>query len=119
MELRLIQNVRELEIWVRYPSGIFATGGSRIRQFLELSKPERLKWFGWILALLQISSLRRVRMSESLCAHDGGSWKQERGSSWLSCKFIPPEVVSEAFAKAGVELEIMVLDEMAAYHGMH
>lgn len=111
-------NIRELEIWFRYPSGMFATGGTKMRQFQELSEPERLKWFGWILALLQLRSLRRVRMTESLCAHDGGGCKQER-SSWPSCKFIMPEVVSETFGKAGVDLEITVLDRVAVYHGMH
>ncbi|KAI4943608.1 hypothetical protein J4E91_009245 [Alternaria rosae] len=41
-------NVRELEIWFKYPSGIFATGGLKMPQFQELSEQERLKWFAYV-----------------------------------------------------------------------
>jgi hypothetical protein len=110
-------NVRHLELWFEYPSGIFAVGGPSMRQFQELGEPKRVRYFDWILSLLQLRSLRQVRMSEGLC-FDDKHWPQKSGDRSMY-KFVPPDVVSSAFCKAGVELEIEGLDSKGVYHGMY
>jgi hypothetical protein len=101
-------NLQELELSFQYPSGVFATSGRHMRDFQGLSEHEQLQSFDWILALLQLQSLRRVRIVETLCAH---LWVNMRGAGdWPTSKYTPPAMVSEAFLVAGTELEIQLLE---------
>jgi hypothetical protein len=102
-------NLLTLELWFKYPSGIFAAGGPFMRQFQELSGLERVRYFDWMVALLQLGSLRRVRMSEHFV------WA-ERPDRQVNCTYEPPDVVSGAFCNAGVELEIEVLGDGLWYY---
>lgn len=91
-------NLRELELGLKYFSGTFTTSGSYMQQFQELSEHESLRVFGWILALLQLRSLRRIRLSEGRCVHDI-AWSKQAGG-WPTRKYALPGMIGEAFLKA-------------------
>jgi hypothetical protein len=101
-------NVQELEMWFRYPSGVFATGERYMQQFKELSEDEQLRGCQWIPALLQLQSLKRVRLTEELCAHLRIRTHSVGGRP--ISKYAPPDVVSEAFFEAETDLEIELLE---------
>jgi hypothetical protein len=91
-------NLRELESGFKYSSGTFVTSELYMRQFQESSEHESLRVFGWILALLQLRSLRRIRLSEDRCVHDI-AWSKQAGG-WPTRKYTLPCMVGEAFLKA-------------------
>ncbi|KAL1795327.1 hypothetical protein ACET3X_007143 [Alternaria dauci] len=101
-------NLRELELWFKHPAGIFATGWKYLSKFQELPEDERMLSFGWILALLQMRSLWKVRLSEVLCNHVATD--VERTGSCPTHRHTLPDAVGRAFREAETELEIEVLE---------
>jgi hypothetical protein len=100
-------NLQELELWFEYPTGIFATSSKSMRQFQEQSEQERVRGFGWILALLQSQSLQRIRLIEHLCVHQTDPVQPPDG--WPTHIYTPPDMVGQAFLEAEMGLEIEVL----------
>lgn len=102
-------NLRELEMWFKYPSGIFATGQIYLSRVPELPEHEMMRRSGWIRALLQMQSLRKVRLSEILCAHIAACESVVKAGGWPMQKYALPNVVERAFLEAETALEIEVL----------
>jgi hypothetical protein len=103
-------NLRELEMWFKYPSGIFATGQIYLSWVPELPEHEMMRRSAWILALLQMQSLRKVRLSEILCAHIAACESVVKAGGWPMQKYVLPNVVERAFLGAETVLEIEVLE---------
>ena len=103
-------NLRELEMWFKYPSGIFATGQIYLSRVPELPEHEMMRRSAWILALLQMQSLRKVRLSEILCAHIAACESVVKAGGWPMQKYTLPDVVERAFLEAETVLEIEVLE---------
>ncbi|CAN9202097.1 unnamed protein product [Alternaria alternata] len=103
-------NLRELEMWFKYPSGIFATGQIYLSWVPELPEHEMMRRSAWILALLQMQSLRKVRLSEILCAHIAACESVVKAGGWPMQKYALPNVVERAFLGAETVLEIEVLE---------
>jgi hypothetical protein len=82
---------------------MFVIGRRYMQQFEKHSEHVQLRGFDWVLALLQLQSLKRVRLTEELCARL--TIQTQRAGGWPTSKYTPPNMVSEAFVWAETELD--------------